>query len=155
MIGWLVVGIFAVTVMISPFERQEEPLTVQADYGVVHLEAATTTRLGDDETLPVRLYWLFVEPSPPLTAFIHVVDEDGVVVAQNDAPLAGKYTPPERWIPGLVLGHTHAIDLPSNMAPGTYMLKAGLYEPGRADTPLIPAGQADPRVDIGLLEVVE
>ena len=155
LIGWLTLGIFALIVMISPFERQEKPVQVGADYGAVRLEAATTAPVNNDEILPVRLHWLIIETSPPLTAFIHVVDENGVVVAQNDAPLAGEYTPPARWIPGLTLGHTHTINLPDELAPGTYVLKAGLYEPGKADTPLLPTGQGDPRVTIGLLEVYE
>ena len=49
-------------------------------------------------------------------------------------------------------GGSTVLDL-GELAPGTYVLKAGLYEPGKADTPLLPMGQGDPRVNIGLLEV--
>ena len=117
------------------------------------LEAASTSPARAGEIGHVRLHWLITEPSPQLTAYVHVVDGGGNVVAQSDAPLAGVYTPAERWTPGLLIDHTHEIALPAALPAGVYTLKAGLYEPGQADAPLIPAGQGDPRVDIGQMEL--
>ena len=105
------------------------------------------------ENASVQLGWLVIEPSLPLNTFVHVVDDAGIVVAQKDGPLAGAYTPSQRWTPGLLLQHTHVIPLPDDLPPGDYLVKAGVYEPGHADAALLPDGQSDPRVDVGRLEV--
>ena len=88
-----------------------------------------------------------------MVAFVHVVDEAGAVVAQNDGLLGGEYTPVERWLPGLVMARTHAVALPTNLPPGRYGLKAGVYRPGQAEAPLVAEGAGEARVDIGTLEV--
>ncbi len=151
-IGWVLAGAFVLAIGLLP-ARQVATEPVGADYGAVRLEAALADSGVAGETATVQLFWLVLEPSPPLNAFVHLVDDAGAVVAQDDAPLAGDYTPWQRWTPGLLLQHRHEILLPADLPPGDYRLKAGIYEPGHADAPLMPNGQDDPRLDIGSLEV--
>jgi len=140
----------------------ERPATpIGANYGFVRLESAAVIpavpgRSGDrPETAAVSLMWLVVGTPQPVTAFVHVVRPDGRVVAQHDGPLGGPYTPALRWLPGELLPDEHPISLPADLAPGTYVLKAGLYRSGSPETPLAPSGWGgeDARVEIGKLEV--
>jgi hypothetical protein len=76
------------------------------------------------------------------------------MVAQHDGALAGDYTPATRWQPGLALERSHPVTLPADLAPGEYVLLAGVYEPGRADAPLRAAGHDEARIPIGVLLVL-
>jgi hypothetical protein len=49
--------------------------------------------------------------------------------------------------------HSHAIKLPADLPPGRYGLQAGVYRPGGAGAPLLPAGADHAKIDIGVLEV--
>jgi hypothetical protein len=133
--------------------RWAAPLEVGADFGPLRLEAAGVEGAHAGEAAQIRLYWTVQGPAEPLVAFVHVVNAAGAVVAQHDGPLGGDYTPYTRWQGGLVLAHTHRVPLPDDLPPGRYTVKAGVYPPGQPDAPLLPAGAADPRVDVGVLEV--
>jgi hypothetical protein len=129
------------------------PVAVGADFGTVRLEAVETWPAQAGSEAQMRLYWSIQGPVEPLVSFLHVVDGSGAVVAQNDGPLGGEYSPVERWLPGLVMANTHSIALPAGLPPGQYVVKAGVYRPGQADAPLVAAGTHDARVDVGTLEV--
>ena len=150
--GWLLAGVLIAGLSFLP-TRQTVSTPIGADYGSLRLESSIVGSAKAGENATVQLDWLVVEPSPPLNAFVHVVDGAGTVVAQNDGPLAGAYTPSQRWTPGLLLQHKHTVPLPDALPPGDYLVKAGVYEPGQAGAPLMPVGQSDPRVDVGWLEV--
>ncbi len=84
--------------------------------------------------LRVRLFWLGESfPGPRASVFVHVVDEDGRLVAQHDAPLGLGYTPPERWFPGLLVSEDHSLPRPPK--GGEYQIRVGLYDPAHPDAP--------------------
>ncbi len=151
--AWLLTGVLLLLGASGVTAQAAAPVAVEAAFGPVRLEAAAAEPAAAGSDAEVRLYWSIQGPVEPLVAFIHVVDGTGAVVAQNDGPLGGEYTPVERWLPGLVMARTHTIPLPENLPPGRYGLKAGVYRPGQADAPLVAAGQSEARVDIGTLEV--
>jgi hypothetical protein len=151
--AWLAAGALLVLAASGVTARTSEPLPIGADFGPVRLEASAVAPAHAGAAASVRLYWTMEGPGEPLAAFVHVVDAAGAVVAQHDGPLAGDYTPHARWQPGLVLAHTHDVALPADLEPGRYGLKAGVYRPGEASSPLLPMGASDPRVDAGVLEV--
>jgi hypothetical protein len=151
--AWLLVGVLLLIGVSGVTAQALPPAAVGADFGSVRLEAAETgpARAGSDAR--VRLHWSIQGPVEPLVAFVHVLDGTGAVVAQNDELLGGEYTPVERWLPGMVMAHTHTIPLPENLPLGQYGLEAGVYRPGQADAPLVAAGESEPRAAIGTLEV--
>ena len=152
--AWLAVGLFALVGAAGITARTHRPAPIEADFGPVRLESAAAPTAHAGSTAAIELTWLIQAPTAGLIAFVHVVDAQGVVVAQQDELLAGAYTPPERWLPGLLLTHRHLISLPMALPPGRYQLKAGLYAPGNPDAPLWAEGADAPRIDIGWLEVV-
>ena len=126
---------------------------VDADYGPIRLEGVFAPPVPRGEVAEIVLFWTVIAPADPLTAFVHVLDDSGTVVAQFDTSPGGRYTPHTRWIPGLLLRSRHNIPLPETLSPGSYRLKAGLYHPATSDAPLVPAGSDAPHVDIGMLVV--
>jgi len=152
---WLMAAAVAAVGASGWLAREQAAIPVDADYGIVRLEAAVAPPACAGETAPVTLHWLATASPEPLTAFVHVITPDGRVATGHDAPLAGVYTPSGRWHPGQLLPDRHEITLPAHLPAGVYQLKAGVYRPGAADAPLAPVGHGphDPRVDIGFLEV--
>jgi hypothetical protein len=104
------------------------------------------------EVLYVQLHWAAeTAPAGDWTVFVHLVDP-----AQPDgAPLAGKDSPPgngslltTRWQPGWIVLDEYQVELPSDLPPGTYALRAGLY---RADGSALPDGGGG--VELGTVTV--
>ncbi len=152
---WLLAAVLAMIAGSDWLMREQSVPAIGADYGTVRLEAAVASSARAGHAAIVTLYWLVMASPEPLTAYVHVVASDGRMVTGHDAPLGGPYTPPSRWLIGELLPDRHVIPLPADLPPGVYSLKAGLYPSGAPDAPLIPEGHssADPRVDIGVLEV--
>ncbi|MBN2471406.1 MAG: DUF2723 domain-containing protein, partial [Anaerolineae bacterium] len=123
------------------------PLATFDDITLASAQASSTARAG--ETLVADLAWLLPEAAPygSLTAFLHLLDDTGTVMAQTDHPFLA--ASPD---PGLV-HHRLTLRLPRTLQPGTYQLMTGLYRPG-ADEPLplyTPGGER--RVAIADVEV--
>jgi hypothetical protein len=76
------------------------------------------------------------------TVFVHLVgpDGEGQALAQGDAaPMGGRW-PTSLWLPGVPLDDVHAVQLPSDLLPGTYGLLVGLYDPTTGDRLLLSDG---------------
>jgi hypothetical protein len=82
------------------------------------------------ETVTVTLTWRALEPIPSdWTVFLHLVDDEERIVAQdNRKPQDGKLPMPQ-WTPGDWLEDPHPIILPPELPPGSYTLRVGLYLP--------------------------
>ncbi len=147
----VVLALFVVNLNLT--ERAVHPSPVGADYGSVRLEAAMLGAMQPGRLLDVRLFWSIQQPEQPLTAFIHVVNAEGQMAAQKDEPLAGAFTPFERWRSGQLLDFTHHVWLPDDLPAGIYTIYAGLYPPGQPDAPLQPLNRREARLELGRLEV--
>ena len=82
-----------------------------------------------DETIPVTLYWQAATTVPlDYTIFVHLIGPDGQLVAQHDdGPWWDVSIPTSTWQPGEKLRDQHILTLPSDLAPGSYHLQAGVY----------------------------
>lgn len=80
---------------------------------------------GDEKRLTVTLYWQALQTmDKDYTVFVHALDADGRLVAQDDSqPRDGGY-PTSIWAAGEVVADRHTLTLP----PGAYTLVAGMYE---------------------------
>ncbi|OQY90071.1 MAG: hypothetical protein B6D41_09990 [Chloroflexi bacterium UTCFX4] len=66
-------------------------------------------------------------PDADYTLFAHVVDANGKIVAQKDAePLDNQY-PTTLWNAEEIVGNTLEMQLPRDLAAGTYTLEFGMY----------------------------
>lgn len=146
-------SLILVAVNLNLTARMDRPSSVGADYGSVRLEAAMMGAMQPGQPLDVRLFWSIQQPEQPLTTFIHVVNAEGQIAAQKDEPLAGAFTPFERWRSGQLLDFTHQVPLPDDLEPGVYIIYVGLYPSGQPDMPLQPFNRAEARLELGRLEV--
>ena len=155
LVVWLAAGAFMVAAASGITARTWDVEAIGADYGNIRLEGVRPprpTRAGD--VAPVQLTWFVKDYGTPVSAFVHLVDEVGAVIAQDDGPLGGAYTPYSRWSPGLILHSTHYITVPASLPPGNYRLIAGLYYPATPLEPLVPMNADSPRLEIGMLKVL-
>lgn len=82
------------------------------------------------EAIDLTLYWKSVEPvDGNWKVFVHLVDQAGVIVAQNDSfPGQGlRWT--DTWQPGEYVVDQHRILLPEALSSGDYAVLVGMYDP--------------------------
>jgi tetratricopeptide (TPR) repeat protein len=123
--------------------------------GQVELYGYTSSAesLRSGEALAISLFWRAVSPPPAnLTAFVHLLDAEGNLVAQVDEAPASY--PSSLWEADARVMGTHRLRLPIDLAPGQYRLVAGLYAQGTFER-LMVDGSTDGTVSVGTLEVAE
>ena len=82
------------------------------------------------ETFTVTIVWRAeAHPEADYTAFVHLVDESGTLVAQDDhPPLEGEYRT-SFWALGDVVRDTYQLTLDSTQPPCACTLQVGMYDP--------------------------
>lgn len=79
-------------------------------------------------TLTVTLAWeATVELDDRYVVFVHLLSPDGTLVAQHDAPPAGRVLPLSAWPPGTIFSYPVTINLPDELPAGDYRLLVGVY----------------------------
>ncbi len=87
-----------------------------------------TIQAGDPICL--ELQWSTARQLPAdYTAFVHVLDQNGRLVAQSDLPAGGGYAPTSGWPIGQPIVDRHGVVLPPALTPGEYQIVIGLYGP--------------------------
>jgi hypothetical protein len=84
------------------------------------------------------------------TMFLHLLDEQGRIAQQWDAPPAGGWYPTSYWQGGEVVLDERMLDLSPMLAPGQYQLIAGLYRSGGIRLPL---GDGSDFVELATIEL--
>jgi len=86
-----------------------------------------------------------------LVIFAHLLHGDGTLVTQDDRLAA----PSWQWQAGDRFIHLHRLDLPADLAPGTYHIAVGLYDRVSSLRPALApvSGRADPTRALISLEV--
>jgi hypothetical protein len=114
-----------------------EPLALyRHDSGEIGLMSAVMATAVTTDTLQINTAWQQKGPQQPVKIFIHLLNEQGELVAQWDglgAEWAG-------WRPGDALLHTHTIPLPHDLPPGSYTVQMGLYQPATGQRWLTETG---------------
>ena len=80
----------------------------------------------DADALTVTLAWQAQTPlAADYTAFVHLLNEAGEVVAQLDRPPAGY--PTADWRVGELIQDSYRVPLPPDLPPGRYTVQTGFY----------------------------
>lgn len=101
-----------------------------------------------------RLYlWLTWQPSSAvsygaLTTFVHLVDAEGRILAQNDQPLHAAGLDGPRLV-----GQRYTLHLPRTIVPGSYQLLAGAYRSSASIPEPFTDQHGDVRTAIGTIQV--
>jgi hypothetical protein len=99
--------------------------------------------------LPLALFWRATRPLPlDYTVYVHLVDAAGNKVAQRDVPPLEGRRPTSAWKPGDLVRDDQDLFVPETVAPGTYLLLAGMYDAATM-TPINDAGP----IDLGVITV--
>ncbi len=107
------------------FELSNQASLLGYDLGA---DAAEMMKPG--ETLTMTLYWQAqTRMSEDYQVFVHLLGpkpEAGMVAQGDKSPLDGDW-PTSAWEPGHLVRDEYSINLPSDLAPGIYELRVGLY----------------------------
>ncbi|MEI2688783.1 MAG: hypothetical protein V9H69_03355 [Anaerolineae bacterium] len=92
----------------------------------------------------MTLHWQPTEiTGDRLTVFVHLLDEQGVIVGQSDQePAAGSH-PTSSWRPGEFIADQHSVRVQEDALLGNARLIVGLYDPatGQRVAWIDPEGQ--------------
>ena len=107
-----------------------------------------------ERALAVTLHWHCLRPlDADYTVFVHLVDTGGAVITQHDGQPQGGAYPTSSCDTGATMADIHLLSLPSDMRPGSYWLRVGLYQL-ESGARLQVDGDGD-SVELGLVELVD
>jgi hypothetical protein len=139
--GWLLAlfGAFLVQALVTGYllgGRAGEPATPAPRWSVPTSATAVDYQLGESvalrgyetaregDGLRLTLYWRALDfPRAEYSVFVHALDGEGAIVAQNDGPPAA--APMWCWVPGEVVADERLLAAP----PETEAAGVGLYDP--------------------------
>jgi hypothetical protein len=83
---------------------------------------------GDGDYELTLLWQAIAQPAADYTVFVHLLHPDGscCVWQQDVAPQQGQY-PTTRWVPEEVVVDSYRLELPPEVAAGSYPMEVGLY----------------------------
>jgi hypothetical protein len=99
--------------------------------------------------LCVTLFWHTDRPTnTAYNIFVHLNAPDGYVQAQRDTSGLFGFSPTTNWPANKIVGDMHCLATPLGLAPGTYSITAGVYQPDigerlhlvKSETPSITPG---------------
>ena len=110
--------------------------------------------IGQADTFVVDLFWEAIDqPSADYTVFVHLLDENGVVVSQYDRGVGGTIFPSSTWQMGDYYQDSFPLLLPDSAESGTYQLATGMYQWPSLDPILITDASGDLVETVTLSEV--
>ncbi len=137
----------------------EEPIELQPESALARFGNAATLHLlglnGDLVSGGLAHLQLAWQTGPAgfdgdWTLFLHLLDDDGQIAQQWDAPPTGGWYPTSFWKPGEVVLDDHTLDLSPMLVSGSYRLIAGLY---RADGSRLPLDEGADFVELATIEL--
>ena len=81
---------------------------------------------------------------------MHLLDREGQIAQQFDAPPAGGWYPTRFWRPGEIVLDEHELAFSPMLPPGVYRLIAGLYRADGTRLPLAEGADVVPLAEIEL-----
>ncbi len=87
--------------------------------------------IAPGSTLNVKLFWRALKIiDEDYTVFVHLVDANGKIIAQKDAPPQNGAYPTSFWETGEIIEDDYALTIPHDATPGNYRIVIGLYHDG-------------------------
>lgn len=93
--------------------------------------ALSGNRAAPGDVISVSLRWQAARvPTADYKVFIHLaISPDVPPVAQHDSTPANGFAPTSGWAANITVDDHHGLQLPADLAPGTYQLLVGLTDP--------------------------
>ncbi len=147
-VGMAALALLALGVYLAPAVRYPPPANLDAasqpvdsQFGDVARALAVGVRpetVRPGEPIYVSVVWEpLKQTAAPYNVFVHVIDEEGVLIAQRDTwPGLGR-APTTVWEPGRAFVDTYRVDMPvTAYAPNQAVVRVGLDEPGTGRLPV-------------------
>jgi 4-amino-4-deoxy-L-arabinose transferase-like glycosyltransferase len=100
------------------------------------------------DIVSTTLFWKTRGPiAEDFSIFVHLLDGDGLLMAQSDSPPVGGSRPTSGWGVGGAIVDRHGLLLPSSLPPGDYELLVGMYSPQTGERLLTGTGDGQSRSD--------
>jgi hypothetical protein len=104
--------------------------------------------------LPLTLVWQADgETAVSYRVFVHLIDENGQIVAQSDGEPAAWTRPTTGWLPGEIILDAHNLST-ANLPPGSYQLHIGLYDPDTGVRVVVNGGTMAPSTGSGQAVII-
>ena len=88
-----------------------------------------SSELAPGDIVQMTLFWeTAVSLQTRYKVFLHLVDDTGQPLAQRDSEPGGGLNLTSRWPPGKTIIDNHGVLIPTNLPPGSYQLRIGLYD---------------------------
>lgn len=133
------------------FAVPESQISLAATFGdqarLVGLDLPQTM-VKAGEHLPLTLYWQALATfDKSWTVFVHLIDDKGQIVAQQDQIPGGGQFPTTGWLPHEYLVDSYNLFIPAGTPPGheAYWLEIGLYDAN--DFTRLPVTDAGETID--------
>ncbi len=92
--------------------------------------ALPETQLRAGQPFQLTLYWRALQPTDkPYTAFVHLLDANGRVVGQKDAPPLNGAAPTDSWVANEYIADEYSFEIAADAAPGAAAVEIGFYDP--------------------------
>jgi hypothetical protein len=133
-----------------PDAAAAQPIDLPVRFGpAADLIGVKVITASHSSAVTVITYWQAVNPvTTPLRLFVHAVDANGQIVAQDDR----MDTPPKDWRPGDLIAQVNRLSLPA--VDGPVWIEAGLYNPesGERLSVMKDGQEVDQRLLLNLIE---
>jgi len=112
----------------SPPPPLEQPIHFGAEIALVAADLPPSVQAAPGESLSMRLDWQALQsPQQEYTGFVHLLNAEGNLVAQQDHPAAHGVVSTRAWQTGVTMPDDYSLQLPADLAPGSYSVAVGLY----------------------------
>ena len=126
-----------------------------AGYAIQPAEVGAGLRPAPTSVLTATFYWqALAETETSYSVFVHLTDNEGRIVAQHDGPPAGGTLRTDLWVPGEIIADPHSLSISEDVAPETYTLRLGLYDPQTMQRLQATAANGTPLGDAVLLNTI-
>jgi hypothetical protein len=128
--GPVTIGAVEVATPSRSFTPPPMEVTVEAAFGAaIDLLGFDMAAARPGEPLALTLYWQPREiVATRYSAFVHVLNPQGEIVAQSDATPGQGTRPTTGWLPPEVITDRHTLALPAGLPSGEYAVRVGLYD---------------------------
>jgi hypothetical protein len=133
------------TQRIGPFELAGYDLVPGNEQSTVDAprDKLPSVEVTSGEPISLTLYWHCEdEVSENYVVFTHLLDEQGKLVAQHDAPPAGGTRPTAGWLEGEYVIDAHRLTWSDAAYAGQAVLEVGFYEPTSGQRLRTPQGES-------------
>ncbi len=114
--------------IVGPQDAPMEPIGAIFESGIELVAGSVPDAPQPGTPLPLAFDWRVMEPAnDSLLMFVHIIHNDGRLMAQWDAIPGNELFSAEGWEPGDVVRNQFALLLPPELPAGDYEVQVGIY----------------------------